>query len=103
VWSSSSIFSKRSYADGSFIFVQRVSHPILSFYISSGIKQPYPYLNAISFIALDPNKHVKGIKFEIVKFLIFDELFKENTGCLPAQKDRKITPQAQISTDVDYV
>jgi hypothetical protein len=37
-------------------------------------------LNAISLIALDPNKQVKGIKFDIVKFLIFDELFKENTG-----------------------
>jgi hypothetical protein len=101
VWSSSSILSKRSYAYGSFIFAQRASHPIFSFCISSGIKQPYPYLNAISFIAFDPNKHVKGIKFEIVKFLILDELFNENTGCLPAQKDRKITPHAQISTAVD--
>jgi len=39
----------------------------------------------------------------MVKFLIFDELFRENTGCLPAQNDRKITPHAQISTAVDYV
>ena len=49
-------------------------------------------------MAFDPNKHVNGIKLEIVKFLIFELLFSENTGCLPAQKLRKITPQAQIST-----
>ena len=30
--------------------------------------------------AFDPNKHVSGIRFEIVKFLIFEELFRENTG-----------------------
>jgi hypothetical protein len=60
-------------------------------------------LKPISFIALDPNKQVKGIKFEIVKFLILLELLSENTGCLPAQKDKNITPHAQISTAEDYV
>lgn len=64
---------------------------------------PYPYLKPISFSAFDPNKQVKGIKFEIVKFLIFEELFNENTGWRPAQKDKKMTPQAQISTADDYV
>jgi hypothetical protein len=58
-------------------------------------------LKAISFIALEPKRQVRGIKFEMVKFLILLELFKEKTGCLPAQKDRKITPHAQISTADD--
>jgi hypothetical protein len=49
-------------------------------------------------MALDPKRHVNGIKFEIVKFLIFEELLSEKTGCLPAQKLKKITPQAQMST-----
>ena len=49
------------------------------------------------------DENMRGIRFDIVKFLIFDELFNENTGCLPAQKDKKITPQAQISTAVDCV
>ena len=62
------------------------------------MRQPYPYLNAISLIALLPNRQVKGIKFEIVKFLIFELLLSEKTGCLPAQKLRKITPQAHTST-----
>ena len=54
-------------------------------------------------MAFDPNRHVRGIRFDIAKLLIFDELFNENTGSLPAQKDKKITPQAHISTAVDYV
>jgi hypothetical protein len=54
-------------------------------------------------MALLPNKHVSGIKFEIVKFLIFELLFKLKTGCLPAQNDRKITPHAHMSTAEVYV
>ena len=62
------------------------------------MRQPYPYLKLISFTALLPKTHTKGIRFEIVKFLTFDELFSENTGCLCAMKLRKITPHAQMST-----
>ena len=60
-------------------------------------------MKAISFIALLPNKQVSGIKFDIVKFFILLELFKLNTGWRPAQNERKITPQAQMSTDEVYV
>ena len=55
-------------------------------------------MNPISFRAFDPKRQVKGIKFEIVKFLILLLLFNEKTGWRPAQNERKITPQAQIST-----
>ena len=65
--------------------------------------EPYPYLNPISFKAFDPKRHVRGIKLEIVKFFIFEELFNENTGCLPAQNDKNMTPHAQMSTADDYV
>lgn len=97
VWSSSSILSSKSNACGSCI-LQSWLQLILSFYISSGIRQPYPYLKAISFIALLPKRQVRGIKFEMVKFLILLELFRLNTGWRPAQKERKITPIAQMST-----
>jgi len=65
------------------------------------MRHPYPYLKAISFMAFEPNRHVKGMRLEMVKFFILLELFNENTGCLPAQKDRKMTPHAQISTADD--
>jgi hypothetical protein len=55
-------------------------------------------LKAISLIAFDPNTQTSGIKFEMVKFLTFDELFSENTGWRWARNDKKITPQAQTST-----
>ena len=102
LWSNSNILSSKSKASGSFIW-QSLSQPIFSFYISSGIKHPYPYLKAISFIAFDPNKQVSGIRLDIVKFLIFEELFSEKTGWRPAQKDRNITPHAQMSTADVYV
>ena len=43
---------------------------------------PNEYLNAISLMALDPNRHTKGIKLLIVKFFTLLELFSEKTGCL---------------------
>ena len=102
LWSNSNILSSKSNASSS-SFAQSCLQGIFSFYISSGIKHPYPYLKAISFIAFDPNKQVRGIRLEIVKFLIFEELLSENTGCRPAQKERNITPHAQISTADVYV
>lgn len=50
---------------------------------------------------LDPKRQTKGTKLAIVKFLILELLFNENTGCLYAKKLKKITPVAQISTLLD--
>jgi len=102
LWSNSNILSSKSNASSS-SFAQSYLQGIFSFYISSGIKHPYPYLKAISLIAFDPNKQVRGIRLEMVKFLIFEELLSENTGWRPAQKERNITPHAQISTADVYV
>ena len=54
-------------------------------------------------MAFEPKRHVSGIRFEIVKFLIFELLFSEKTGWRPAQNDRKMTPHAQMSTADVYV
>jgi len=54
-------------------------------------------------MALDPKRQVKGMRFDIVKFLIFEELLRLKTGCLPAQKLKNMTPHAQMSTAEDYV
>jgi hypothetical protein len=63
---------------------------------------PNEYLKAISFIALDPNRHTKGMRLLMVKFFTLLELFKEKTGCLWARKDKKMTPHAHISTALVY-
>ena len=47
---------------------------------------------------LEPNKQTKGIKFDIVKFFIFELLFSENIGWRWARKLKNITPQAHTST-----
>jgi len=38
----------------------------------------------------------------MVKFFTFEELLSEKTGCRYAKNDRKITPQAHMSTAEVY-